>query len=52
MDDATSSDMDGPKVIILSEVRERQIRCDITYTWNLNCITNEPVYERETDSQA
>ena len=30
--------------------RERQIPHDITYMWNLNCDTNEPIYETEADS--
>ena len=39
------------QIIILNEVkseRERQIY-DITYTWNLEYDTNEPIYETETD---
>ena len=34
-------------------IRERQIPYDITYTWNLNHGTNEPIsiYETEPDSQ-
>ena len=31
--------------------RERQIPCDITYTWNLKYDTNEHVNETNTDSQ-
>ena len=31
--------------------RERQIPYDITYIWNLKRGTNEPIYEKETDSQ-
>ena len=31
--------------------RERQIPYDITYIWNLKHGTNEPIYEKETDSQ-
>ena len=31
--------------------RERQIPYCITYIWNLNYGTNEPVYKIETDSQ-
>ena len=41
-------------IIILSEVNQkekRQISYDITYMWNLNYLTNELVYQRETDSQ-
>ena len=30
--------------------RERQIPYDITYMWNLNYGTNEPIYKTETDS--
>ena len=36
------------KIIILSEVRERQIPHDM---WNLKYDTNEPFYEAETESQ-
>ena len=42
------------EVSILSEVKsekERQIPYDITYMWNQNYGTNEPVYKTETDSQ-
>ena len=38
-------------MIVLSEVRERQIPYDITYMWNLKYATNEPIYETATDSQ-
>ena len=31
--------------------REKQIPYDITYMWNLNYGTNEPIYKTETDSQ-
>ena len=31
--------------------RERQIPYDIIYMWNLKYDTNEPIYEKETDSQ-
>ena len=39
------------EIIILSEVRERQIPYDITYMWNLKYDTNELIYgtERLTD---
>ena len=37
--------------LILSEVRQRQITCDITYMWNLKYDTNELVYKTETESQ-
>ena len=30
--------------------RERQIPYDISYMWNLNYATNEPIYETETES--
>ena len=33
------------KIIILSEVRERQISYDITYMWNLKNDTNELIYK-------
>ena len=39
------------EIIILSEVRERQIPQDITYKWNLKYDINELIYETETDSQ-
>ena len=39
--------MDGPRDIILSEIRKRQIPSGITYMWNLKYDTNET----ETDSQ-
>ena len=35
------------EIIILSEVREKQILYDITYTWNLNN-TDESIYKTET----
>ena len=31
--------------------RERQIPYDITYMWNLNYDTNEPIYETESRTQ-
>ena len=37
------------EIIILNEIRQRQIQYDITYLWNLNYDTNEPIYETETD---
>ena len=37
------------EIIVLSEVRKRQIPYDITYMWNLKYDTNELIYE--TDSQ-
>ena len=39
------------EMVILQKVRERQIPCNITYTWNLKYDTNELTYETETDSQ-
>ena len=30
--------------------RERQVPYDITYMWNLNYGTNDPMYKTETDS--
>ena len=39
------------EIIILSEVRERQTPCDITYMWNLKYDKNELIYKTETDSQ-
>ena len=29
--------------------REKQIRYDITYMWNVTYDTNEPIYETETE---
>ena len=37
------------KIIILSEIRQRQIPYDITYMWNLKYDTNELIYKTETD---
>ena len=39
------------EIIILSEVRQRQISYDITYMRNLRYGTIEPTYETEADSQ-
>ena len=39
------------EAVILSEVRERRILCDITCMWNLNYDTNEPIYQTKIDSQ-
>jgi len=39
------------EIIILSEVRERQIPYDITYMGNLKQNTNEPMYETEIELQ-
>ena len=38
-------------MIILSEVRQRQISYDITFMWNLKNDINELIYKTETDSQ-
>ena len=42
-----------PETIILRETsrEERQIPYDITYTWNLNYDTDEPIYETESWTQ-
>ena len=39
------------EIIILSEVRERQISHDTTYMWNQKYDTNKLIYKTETDSQ-
>ena len=39
-----------PEIIILREVRKRQMLYDITYTWTLKYATNEPIKETKTDS--
>ena len=42
------------EIIILSKIsqtREIQISCDITYLWNLKNDTNELIYKTEIDSQ-
>ena len=42
------------EIIILNEVKsekERHISYDITYIWNVNYGTNEPIYKTEIDSQ-
>ena len=36
-----------PEIIILSEVRQRQILLDITYMWNLKNNTNESIYKKQ-----
>ena len=38
------------EMIILSEVRKRQIPYDMTYMWNLKYGTKEPIYKTEPDS--
>ena len=41
------------EMIILSEVRKRQMLCDINYMWNLKKKdTNKLFYEIETDPQS
>ena len=45
---ATRMDLE---IIILSEVSQKQIPCDITYMWNLKYETNELMDETEIDSQ-
>ena len=39
------------EIIILSEVRQRQILSDITCMWNLKYNTNEFIYKTETNSE-
>ena len=38
-------------ILILSEVRQRQIPPNINYMWNLKDDTHELMYKTETDSQ-
>ena len=38
------------EIIILSEVRQRQIPYGITYMWNLKYDLNKHIYETKTDS--
>ena len=40
-----ATQMDLQIIIVLNEVRQRQILYDITYMWNLKCDTNEFIYE-------
>ena len=42
----------GLEIIILNEVRQRQISYDITYMGNLKDDPNELIYKPETDSQS
>ena len=37
------------KILILNEVRKRQLPHDISYMWNLKYDTNDPIYKTETD---
>ena len=39
------------EILMLSEVRRRQIPYDITYTCNLKYGINKPIYKTERDSQ-
>ena len=41
----------GLEIILLSEVRQRQISYSINYMCNLKNYTNELTYKTETDSQ-
>ena len=43
--------MDGPKIIILSEVSQRQMSYAITYMWSLKNVINEFIYKMQIDSQ-
>ena len=43
--------MDLEMIILSKSETERQIPCDITYTWDLKHDTNEHAYETEADSQ-
>ena len=38
------------EIIILSEVRQRQISYDITYMWNLKNSTNQFIYETDSET--
>ena len=43
-----------PEIIILNQVRQRQISYDITYKWNLKNDSNELIYKteiRRTDTE-
>ena len=39
------------EMIILNEVREKQISYDLTYMWSLKYDTNQRIYETKTDAQ-
>ena len=43
---ATCNNMDGPEIIIPSEISEaeKDIPCDLTYVWNLKKDTNKLIY--------
>ena len=46
-----ATQMDLQIIIILNEVRQRQIPYDITYSWNLKYDIYELTYGTETESQ-
>ena len=51
---AICSNMDRPRdyhTMWSKSERKQQIPYDITYMWNLNYGTNEPIYKAETDSE-
>ena len=51
-DICSNMSMDGPRIVILSEVREQEISYDMPYTQNLKRNdTNELIYKTETDPQ-
>ena len=39
-----------PEINILSEIRNREISHDVTYTWNLEHGAYKPIYKTETVS--
>ena len=43
--------MDASRDYYTKSERERQIPCNITYMWNLNCDTSALIYKTETDPQ-
>ena len=52
---AICSNVDGPTAYHTEwskSEREIEIRCDISYVWNLNYDTNEFIYKTGTDSKA
>ena len=54
MNNAICSNIDEPRNYHTEpskSERERQMPDDIIYMWNLKYDTNEPMYEKETDSQ-
>ena len=51
---AICSNMDEPRdyhAMWHQSLRERQILHDVVYMWNVKYVTNEHIYETETDSQ-